>query len=394
YDSFLTDITDTERMDRVYSYGYAMGYIGGSTIPFIMSIALIMLGEKLGVSNTAAVKLSVVLTTVWWVVFSIPFMKNVRQVHYVDAPPSRLASHALANLKKTVKEIFRDKKLFTFVIAYFFYIDGVGTVIHMATSYGSTLGLGTTGMILALLVTQLVAVPFSIIFSRLASFIGSINMLKIGIAIYITVCVFGFYMGFSLEPHQFSYEDKFESSYKAATAGLTHVSTEDLDRIRLDTRSILSASDRAESFTAIIDPLIDSSTGQETRAELGRIKTGIYTFLNDKDISADYEKALSSSSALFWVLALLVGTSQGGMQALSRSFFGKLIPPERSNEFFGFFDIFGKFAAVIGPALYAMFASLTGRSSIGILSLIALFIAGGIALTINGKVKTENINHA
>lgn len=309
YDSFLTDVTTLERMDRVSAYGFGLGYIGGSTIPFLASIALITFGENFGVNATLAVKISLVLTTVWWLVFSIPFLKNVKQLHYVETPSSSFMKQTFKNIGKTFRDIVSTKKLFVFTLAYFFYIDGVGTVIHMATSYGSTLGLNSTMMILALLVTQLVAFPCSILFSKLSGKIGTIKMLCVGILVYIVVCIVGFFMGQNIEVHQ------------------------------IGTQS--------------------------------------------------YDEALKLSTTLFWILSVLVGTSQGGIQALSRSYFGKIIPPERSNEFFGFFDIFGKFAAVIGPALYALFADLTGRSSIGILSLLLLFFIGGIILLKNRRLLEE-----
>jgi UMF1 family MFS transporter len=303
YDSFLTDVTTHERMDKISAYGYAMGYIGGSTIPFIISIVLITFGENFGIDSVMAVKFSVILACVWWATFSIPMLRNVRQENYVENPPSRLMSHALKNLKVTIRDIVMNKRILYFIVAYFFYIDGVGTVISMATSYGSTLGLGTTGMILALLVTQLVAMPCSILFSRLAERYGTLRMLLTGIIIYVIVCIMGFYMGFHLE---------------------------------------------------------------EASPE-------------------NYDNALAFSTTLFWIMAAIVGTSQGGIQALSRSYFGKLIPRNRSNEFFGFFDIFGKFSSVLGPAFYASFAHLTGRSSIGIISLVILFVIGGIILLVNQK---------
>ncbi len=155
-----------------------------------------------------------------------------------------------------------------------------------------------TGMILALLVTQLVAVPFAIWFSKFSEKIGSVNMISIGIGVYFIICILGFVMGYGLED-------------KILTVG--------------------------------------------------------------------------QAQTMFWVLAALVGTCQGGIQALSRSFYGKLIPPNRSNEFFGFFDIFGKFAAVIGPALYAVVTTATGRSSFGILSIILLFAAGGVFIMASRK---------
>lgn len=245
YDSFLTDVTTEERMDRVSSWGYAMGYIGGSTIPFVISIAVLLI---MGMDNPAAVKFSVVITSVWWLIFSIPILKNVNQTHYIEAPASKLLSHTFQSLKKTLREIFRNKTIFIFIIAYFFYIDGVGTVIHMATSYGTNLGLDTTGMIIALLVTQIVAMPCSILFGRASGKFSSIKLILFAIAMYLVI---------------------------------------------------------------------------------------------------------------------------------SRSYFGKLVPPEKSNEFFGFFDIFGKFATVMGPAIVALISGLTGRDSIGVLSVSVLFLIGG-----------------
>ena len=285
-------------MDRVSSWGYAMGYIGGSTIPFVISIAVLLI---MGMDNPAAVKFSVVITSVWWLIFSIPILKNVNQTHYIEAPASKLLSHTFQSLKKTLREIFRNKTIFIFIIAYFFYIDGVGTVIHMATSYGTNLGLDTTGMIIALLVTQIVAMPCSILFGRASGKFSSIKLILFAIAMYLVICVLGFYMGFHVEQAELS---------KAA------------------------------------------------------------------DLQG-YQSALAFSQTLFWIMAVLVGTVQGGVQAISRSYFGKLVPPEKSNEFFGFFDIFGKFATVMGPAIVALISGLTGRDSIGVLSVSVLFLIGG-----------------
>ena len=150
YDAFLTDVTTRERMDRVSAWGYAMGYIGGSTIPFILAIIILFV---MGMENPVAFKLVILLTSVWWLVFSIPFLKNVHQVHYVEAKKGLLRS-TFRNLWATAKDIFTHKRVFLFIIAYFFYIDGVNTIIHMSTSYGDTLGLDSTSMLLALLLVQ------------------------------------------------------------------------------------------------------------------------------------------------------------------------------------------------------------------------------------------------
>ncbi len=300
YDSFLTDVTTPERMDRVSSWGYAMGYIGGSTIPFILSIVILLV---LGMDNPQAFKWVIVLTSAWWMLFSIPALKNLKQLNYVEESGESLVRSSLKNLWRTAREIFSNKGVFLFIAAYFFYIDGVNTIISVSTSYGSRLGLDNISMILALLVTQVVAVPFSILFGRLAGKMGSVNILSGAVCVYFFITLVGFFMGFNVEQHPGD------------------------------------------------------------------------------------EGALQLSLVLFWCMAFLVGTVQGGIQAISRSYFGKLIPPQRSNEYFGFFDIFGKFAAVIGPTLVGLFTQLTGRNSVGVISLAVLFAAGFILLTVGRKKK-------
>lgn len=277
YDAFLVDVTTVDRMDRVSTYGFALGYIGGSTIPFIASILLIMYGKKIGVPAVQATQISFIMTAVWWAVFTIPMLKNVKQVYSMDPVPHPIAD-SFKRLGHTFKSIKQYKDIFIFLLAYFFYIDGVGTIIHMATVYGDSVGVGSTSMLLALLVTQIVAFPFAIIYGRLAKKFGNKAMIIAGIFIYMVVCVFGYNMKTSVD---------------------------------------------------------------------------------------------------FWVLAMLVATSQGGIQALSRSYFGKIVPKESSNEFFGFYDIFGKFASIMGPALYGLFSQITGVSRYGILSVMVLFVLGG-----------------
>ena len=393
YDSFLTDVTEPDHMDRVSAHGYAMGYLGGSTIPFLVSIALILFGSKIGINGTMAVKISCVMASAWWAVFSIPMLKNVKQRHYVALPPSALVKNAWSNLVRTAMDIFQNKAIFVFALAYFFYIDGVNTVIHMATAYGSTLGLGSTGMILALLVTQIVAVPCSILFGKLAERAGSIRMITIAIAVYFVICTVGFYMGFSMEPAQNTYTRQFSQQLIQASDALKDATIGDAARDEFNTqmnslmlsgKGILSSSNRVSDFQALVDEQIAQlqtrypaeSDRTVLKAGLTEIGRKMSVFLSDATASGAYDQALKRSSLLFWILAFMVGTVQGGIQALSRSFFGKLVPPEKSNEYFGFFDIFGKFAAVLGPALYSSISALTGRPSIGILSLMILFAAG------------------
>ncbi|MHA6259054.1 MFS transporter [Sporosarcina sp. CAU 1771] len=277
YDAFLVDVTPTKRMHTVSARGFGIGYIGGA-VPFIISIALILLAENeiIPISMAIATRLAFVLTGVWWFVFTIPMLRNVVQIHSVPRDSSILGG-SFKRLGATFKDIRKYRHVFLFLIAYFFYIDGVGTIISMSTAYGTDLGIGATSLLIILLVTQIVAAPFAIIYGRLSQRFTGKKMLYVGIIVYIIVCIYAFFM-------------KTETD--------------------------------------------------------------------------------------FWILAMLVATSQGGIQALSRSYFAKLVPKEKSNEFFGFYNIFGKFASVMGPLLVGVTAQVTGNTSYGVFSLVILFIIG------------------
>lgn len=282
YDGFLNDVTTAERMDKVSTYGYGLGYIGGSTIPLVAALLLIQFGEKIGISAELATRFSFLLTAIWWLGFTVPMLKNVQQRFYVERE-GNLFHQTFSRMGRTLRDIAGHRAVLMFLIAYFFYIDGVGTIIHMATVFGDSCHLGSMDMMLVLLVVQIVAFPFAILYGKLASRLGARTMILVGIATYLLVCVVGF-----------------------------------------------------------------------------RLAT-----LRD-----------------FLVLAVLVGTAQGGIQALSRSYFGKIIPQERSNEFFGFFDVFGKFSAVVGPALFGVVAQATGVANYGVLAVMAMFVVGGVILLV------------
>ena len=255
YDAFLTDITTPERMDRVSTMGYGLGYIGGSTIPLV----IFLLMNLAGVPMLTCLAVIFAITAVWWLVFSLPLLKNCRQTSgkpYEKGDVGR----SLRGVGATVREIIANKPMLVYILAYFFYIDGVHTVISMATTYGSNLGLDDTGMMLALLLVQILGLPFCLLYIRLAARFGARTMVGVGVCVYMFICVFAFFM-----------------------------------------------------------------------RELWQ----------------------------FWLLAVLCATSQGGIQALSRSMFGKLLPDkDRSGEFFGFFDIFGKFSSIMGPALVGFVSAL------------------------------------
>jgi MFS-type transporter involved in bile tolerance (Atg22 family) len=269
-------------------------------------------------------------------------------------------------------------------------------------------------MILALLVTQLVAVPFSILFSKLSGKFGAIKMIITAIIVYFCICGVGFFMGRIVEPYQLDVVDATRSAI--AAQGVTFENKEDqrsweaitTDLVE-DTRAVLSEEDRAAAFDEVVGDLVrqaaDSEsvnykfTSDETRAAVVTALTNVGTDLDeyaaDTQKQTDYNAARSIATALFWVLAGLVGTVQGGIQALSRSYYGKLVPRTRSAEYFGFYDVFGKFATVIGPLLYSLFYMMTDRASVGILSLLILFGGGGVLLITGRKelAKTEKEMH-
>jgi MFS transporter, UMF1 family len=277
YDAFITDVTTEERMNRVSSRGFGLGYIG-STIPFIISIAIIVLAqnEVLPFSTTIASKIAFLITAVWWGVFTIPMLKNVYQRYGIEREPKPIVN-SFKRLGNTIKEIRKYRALFLFLLAYFFYIDGVGTIITMSTAYGSDLGISSTNLLIILFATQVVAAPFAILYGRLAERFTGKKMLYVGIGVYIIVCIYAYFLKTTLD---------------------------------------------------------------------------------------------------FWILAMLVATSQGGIQALSRAYFAKLVPKNNANEFFGFYNIFGKFASIMGPLLVAITAQVTGNSASAVFSLVILFIIG------------------
>ncbi|MEA5049104.1 MAG: MFS transporter [Eubacteriales bacterium] len=406
YDSFLTDVTTDERMDRVSSWGYAAGYIGGSTIPFVISIAVMLLRNY----DPFAMKFAILIVTVWWLLFSIPILKNVEQKHYVETPPSELAKHAFSNLLDTMKRCVSNKGLFIYLIAYFLYIDGVGAVISLATNYGATLGLGTTGMIFALLLTQLVAVPFSILFSKFSGKFGAIKMIIAAIAMYFVICGVGFFMGRLVEPYQLdlvsatrvsiaeekvAFADKEDQrAWESLTGDLVENARDSLsaeDRTAAFDEVVADLTRKAEDPSGVVYAFTSDQSRQSASNALANIGVDLDAYAKDAVKITGYTSARKAATILFWVLAGLVGTVQGGIQALSRSYFGKLVPQARSAEYFGFYDVFGKFATVIGPLLYAMFYMLTDRASVGILSLLILFGGGGLLLILGRKelAKTE-----
>ena len=275
YDSMLVDITTEEKMDSVSSHGYAWGYIG-SCIPFVISLVFVLMYDKIGISMTTAMMLAFFLNALWWLVVTIPLLKNYHQTNYVELPDHPI-KNSFKRLAVTLRDIKKQKNIFLYLLSFFFFIDGVYTIIEMATAYGSALGLDSQGLLLALLVTQLVAFPCALIFSVLSKKFDTDFLIKICIAAYTGIALFA---------------------------------------IQLDKQ---------------------------------------------------WE---------FWLLAVLVGMFQGAIQALSRSYFAKIIPAEKSGEYFGIYDICGKGASFMGTTLVGLVAQITNVANAGVAIISIMFIIG------------------
>lgn len=289
YDSMLPEISPAERMDKVSSMGYAFGYIG-SIIPFAVCLVLALCYEMFGISQGTALVIGFAVTAVWWVLCSLPLAKHYKQTAYHPATGNPIAA-TFKQLFSTIKEARKHKHIWLYLLAFFFFIDGVYTIIDMATAYGTSLGLDTTGLLLALLVTQIVAFPCSIIFGRLASKFDTGLLIKICICCYTFITLFAIFLATQWQ---------------------------------------------------------------------------------------------------FWMLAVMVGMFQGGIQALSRSYLGKIIPAEHSGEYYGLMDIFGKGASFVGTTMVGAVTLLTEgwelslfglpipNQGIAVGSLVILFVIGYI----------------
>ena len=275
YDAMLNDVTDETRVDSVSSLGYAWGYVG-SCLPFLLCLGLVLGAEPLGLTMEVAMGLSFTVVALWWVGCALPLLRRYRQTYYIDRQPSPVRS-SFGRLLKTLKNVKAEKNIFLFLLAFFFYIDGVYTIIDMATAYGSALGLDSTGLLLALLVTQIVAFPCAIVFGRLSKTVKNSRLITICILAYLGIAIFAMFLA-----HQWQ----------------------------------------------------------------------------------------------FWVLAVLVGMFQGGIQALSRSYFAKIVPNERSGEYFGLMDICGKGAAFFGTTIVSVITQATSRMNLGVGAIAILFVAG------------------
>ena len=284
YDAFIVDVIENDdRMDWVSSCGYAFGYIGG-VIPFIGFVVLRM-------TFNVDVQISFLIAAVWWALFSLPMFLNVRQNYYVSLPKGDgIIKNSFGRLIEAMKKITKDRNILLFLIAYFCYIDGVDTIFIVATDYGKGLGLADNDLLTILVIVQIVAFPFAIIYGKLAEYVKERTLIYSAVVVFMLCTVGGFFIAY----------------------------IEDLKNIKI----------------------------------------------------------------AFWILAMAIASSQGGVQALSRSYFCRMVPKENATEFFGFYNIFGKFAVFLGPLIVGVIVSITGQTNIGLLGLLPLFLGGIIVLSL------------
>jgi len=278
YNSLLPEVAGPENIDQVSTKGYALGYLGGGILLGINVLMIEFMSDTM-----LATRLSFVTVSIWWAVFTIPIIKNVKEPKVVGnkVKYNNPLSGGFKRLAVTFKELKNYRQLLLFLIAFWIYNDGIGTIIKMATIYGTEIGIDQTTLIGALLMTQFVGIPFAFAFGRLAKYIGTKNSIMIGLFVYTIISIGGYFMQTALH---------------------------------------------------------------------------------------------------FWILAFLVGTVQGGTQALSRSLFGSMLPKSKTCEFYGFYGMSSKFAGIIGPLVFAVVTQIAGSSRLSILSLIMFFIIGAFLL--------------
>ena len=295
YNSLLPIVSPPKNRHFVSGLGFAMGYLGG-VILFAASIAIVKNHAAFGLATeTQAVHIAFLAAAIWWLLFTLPLLFLVHEPSK-DQPPTAMRT-SLVQLGKTIREMASNRSLLLFLIAYWLYIDGVNTVVSMASNYGKTLGFSTSTMLGTLILVQVVGVPSTLLVTYLAGRYRARPFLFAGIGLYL------------------------------ATVG----------------------------YAAMMPT------------------TPIQLF------------GFSLSS--LYVLGFLVGCAQGGIQALSRSTFSLLIPPERTASYFGVYNMLGQYAALLGPLMMGFIARITGSPRWGVASLVFLFISGGIVLMCAGSVE-------
>jgi UMF1 family MFS transporter len=284
YESLLPHIAQKDDIDQISTKGYALGYVGGGIL-LVINVLWVMKPAMFGMPDVAfALRASFFSVSVWWGLFSIPLFRRVPEPSAAREtdPAINPVKAGFSRLATTFREVTRYKQLLLFLIAFWIYNDGIGTIIKMATAYGDEIGLELTDMTIALIMTQFVGIPFSFLFGTLAKKLGTKRSILLALGVYTLISIAGYFM---------------------------------------------------------------------------------------------------RTAAHFYILAFLVGTVQGGSQALSRSLYAAMVPKHKTAEFFGFFSTSSKFAGIAGPLLFGVVSQIAGQSRLSIVSLIVFFTVGGLLLT-------------
>ena len=281
YDALLLDVADPRDYDRVSAFGYALGYLGGGVL-FAINVLMVVKPSLFGlVDAAAAVRWSFVTVAVWWLLFMLPLQWYVREQPARAGAAGNVLAAGWRELLNTARQVRAQPLMWQFLLAYWLYIDGVNTVIKMAVDYGLALGLATPDLLGALLLTQFVAFPASLLFGRIGDRFGARAGVLLGLIVYAVLTVWAYFLDSAFE---------------------------------------------------------------------------------------------------FYLMAATLGLVQGGVQSLSRSMYGRLVPEGKSAEYFGFYNMVGKFGTVLGPALMGVVALATGSTRASILALLVLFVGGGVLL--------------
>lgn len=360
YDSLLPHIAKPDELDAVSARGYAMGYLGGGLLLAINILMIQMpdalgitaLGSRFGVDGVEmATRLSLMSVGFWWAIFSIPLFR------YVPEPPrAKLEAERVVNpikggfgrLIRTFKEIRLYRQLMIFIVAFWIYNDGIGTIIKMATIYGAEIGIGQTDLIGALLLTQFIGIPFSLLFGRLPDRENPRQAFFLSTVLLSAVAILAVGIG---------------APRLGITSGPVAVAI------------ALGLIGLGAAFSWLIGKRLVAPLAQRMNTK-NAILVGLAVYA-----LVSVWGYFMATAAEFWLLAIMVGLVQGGSQALSRSLFGNMVPKAQTAEFFGFYDMSSKFAGIVGPFVFAVVGQLAGSSRLSIFSLIIFFVVGGLILS-------------
>ena len=347
--SLLPHVARENDISRVSSLGYAMGYVGGGTL-LALNTVLYLFADKIGIDSALAVRIAFLSVGVWWMLFTIPLIRHISEPKAIPLAHSsrhNALQDTFVRLANTVKQATRYREMFKMLVAFWFYMEGVGAIILLATSYGAALGLDTAILIGTLLMTQFVAFPYALIYGRIPLEASRWRGVFVSMLIWtgITFPMMGW----------------FANTNGSVSVAMTFV--------MILANQLLGIVFSITLGRFLFSPLV-KKLNTKRAVILGLV---IYTLI---PIWGFFLK----TQAEFFMIGWLVGTVQGGTQALSRSIFATLTPRAKSGEFFGLYGLSEKFAGILGPFLYSIVGTLTHDPRDSIASISIFFIIGIIML--------------